>query len=86
MTFYGVENMKKAIAYVLIKAEPGHEHEVYYSLAKREIFMEIHPVVGEYSVVAKVVADDLDRIGYIVLAEMGKTEFVDSYETLMATA
>ena len=77
--------MGKSTAFVLIRAKPGHERDVYYSLAKRERFAEIHPVTGEYSIVAKIVTDDLERIGYIVLEEMGNIENVDSYETLMAT-
>lgn len=77
--------MGKSTAFVLIRAKPGHERDVYYSLARRERFKEIHPVTGEYSIVAKVVADDLERIGYIVLEEMGNIENVDSYQTLMAT-
>lgn len=78
--------MEKAIAFVLIKTKPGHEHEVYYSLAKRSKFAELHPVTGEYNLVAKVIADDLERIGYIVIEEMGKTENISSYETLVSTA
>ena len=77
--------MEKSTAFVLIRAKPGHERDVYYSLARRERFIEIHPVVGEFSVVAKIVADDLERIGYIILEEMGNIENVDSYQTLMAT-
>ena len=79
-------NMAKSTAFVLIRAKPGHEHEVYYSLARREKFAELHPVTGEYSMVAKVVADTVERIGYLVLEEMGQTENVDSYETLVSTA
>lgn len=78
--------MEKAKAFVLIRTTPGHENEVYYSLAKRGEFAELHPVTGEYSMVAKVVCDDLERVGYIVRDAIGKTEHVDRYETLIVVS
>ena len=38
--------MTMATAYVLIKTEPGHERDVYYNLASRRRFTELHPVTG----------------------------------------
>ena len=81
----GDENMEKAMAFVLIRTKPGHENAVYYTLAKRGEFNELHPVTGEYSMVAKVVTNDPERIGYIVRDAISKTEHVDSYETLIVT-
>lgn len=74
-----------ATAYVLIKTKPGHERDVYFSLAKRRRFAELHPVVGKYNLVAKVISDTIERIGYIVLEEISNTENVSSYETLNTT-
>ena len=75
--------MEKATAFVLIRTRPGHENAVYYTLAKLGEFTELHPVTGEYSMVAKVVTNDPERIGYIVRDAIGKTEHVDSYKTLL---
>jgi DNA-binding Lrp family transcriptional regulator len=77
--------MSMATAYVLIKAKPGHERDVYYSLAKRRRFAELHPVSGQYNLVAKVTSDSMERIGYIVLEEINNTDNVSSYETLNTT-
>ena len=74
-----------ATAYVLIKTRPGHERDVYYSLARRRRFAELHPVTGQYNLVAKVTSDSMESIGYIVLEEFNNTENVRSYETLNAT-
>lgn len=77
--------MTMATAYVLIKTEPGHERDVYYNLASRRRFTELHPVTGQYNLVAKVTSDSMERIGYIVLEEINNTANVSSYETLNTT-
>jgi DNA-binding Lrp family transcriptional regulator len=77
--------MFMATAYVLIRAKPGHERDVYYSLAKRRRFAELHPVSGQYNLIAKVTSDSMERIGYIVLEEINSTDNVSSYETLNTT-
>lgn len=77
--------MFMATAYVLIKTQPGHERDVYYSLARRRRFAELHPVTGHYNLVAKVTSESMESIGYIVLEEINNTENVSSYETLNTT-
>ena len=72
-----------AIAFVLIKTQPGHEHDVYYSLARQQAFAELHPVVGQYSLIVKVISESLEKIGYIVINQINKTENVSYTETLM---
>lgn len=74
-----------ATAYVLIKTRPGHERDVYYSLARRRRFAELHPVTGLYNLVAKVTSDSEESLGYIVLEEINNTENVSSYQTLNTT-
>jgi DNA-binding Lrp family transcriptional regulator len=77
--------MSMETAYVLIKAMPGHERDVYYSLARRRRFSELHPVSGQYNLVAKVTSDSPGRVGYIVLDEISRTEHISTYETVCAT-
>jgi DNA-binding Lrp family transcriptional regulator len=74
-----------ATAFVLIKTRPGHERDVYYSLARRRGFAELHPVMGQYNLIGKVTSDSIEDIGYIVLEEINSTENVSSYETLNTT-
>lgn len=77
--------MFMATAYVLIKTQPGHERDVYYSLARRRRFAEVHPVTGHYNLVVKVTSDSMESIGYIILEEINNTEHLSSYETLNTT-
>ena len=77
--------MFMATAYVLIKTQPGHERDVYYSLARRRRLAELHPVTGHYNLVAKVTSESMESVGYIVLEEINNTENVSSYETLNTT-
>ena len=74
-----------ATAYVLIKTKPGHERDVYYNLARRRRFAELHPVIGQYNLVAKVTSDSMERVGHIVIDELNRTDNVSSYETLNTT-
>ena len=48
-----------AIGFVLISAAPAHEHEVYNKLSKVPEIVELHPLFGEYDLIAKIKADDL---------------------------
>jgi DNA-binding Lrp family transcriptional regulator len=77
--------MFMATAYVLIKTQPGYERDVYYNLARRGRFSELHPVTGHYNLVAKVTSDSMESIGYIILEEINNTENLSSYETLNTT-
>ena len=42
-----------AIGFVLITAAPAHEHEVYNKLSKLQEIIELHPLFGEYDLIAK---------------------------------
>ena len=56
-----------AIGYILISAAPAHEHEVYKELSKVPEVVELHPLSGEYDLLAKIEADDFDNLGTIVV-------------------
>lgn len=73
-----------ATAFVLIKTRPGHEHDVYYSLTRRRRFNEIHPITGDNNFIATVTSENIERIEFIVLEELGDMENVDSYEILVS--
>ena len=56
-----------SICFVLIDTEPGRERAVYASLQKVAAVSEIHHLLGEYDLIAKVEATDLDAVGEIIL-------------------
>ena len=60
-----VRNM--AIGFVLVSTAPAKEHEVYNELMKVPEIVELHPLFGEYDLIAKIEADDFNRLGQIVV-------------------
>ena len=55
------------VAFVVIKAVPGQEHEVYKALQAVPGLVEIHPLFGEYDLITKVEGADLDALVRLVL-------------------
>jgi DNA-binding Lrp family transcriptional regulator len=45
---------KMTVGFVLIRVSPKHETEVFKSLSKLLEVVEIHPLFGEYDLIAKV--------------------------------
>ena len=73
-----------AIAFVLIRTLPGFERKVYYKLYElmgNGIF-EVHPVIGNYNLIAKIKAEDSEKLGYIVLNKINHIENINSTEML----
>lgn len=54
------------IAYVLISTEPGREQSVLKSIQKADGIVEIHPLFGEYDIMAKVEAEGISHLSEIV--------------------
>jgi DNA-binding Lrp family transcriptional regulator len=74
-----------AIAYLLIRTSPGHERDVFYSLRNIPGICEAHPVIGRYNIIAKIKADEFEKLGYVVVDKINHLEHIDSTETLTAT-
>jgi DNA-binding Lrp family transcriptional regulator len=55
------------IAFVLIHVSTLRESEVFNKLSKIPEVIEVHPLFGEYDIIAKVEAKDYDSIGEIVI-------------------
>ncbi|MBU4255998.1 MAG: Lrp/AsnC ligand binding domain-containing protein, partial [Candidatus Thermoplasmatota archaeon] len=47
-----------AIGFVLISTAPAKEHDVYNELLKVSEIVELHPLFGEYDLIAKIDAED----------------------------
>lgn len=74
-----------AIGFVLISAAPAHEHEVYNKLSKVQEIIELHPLFGEFDLIAKVKTDDFDKLGNIVVSKIRSVEGVIDTKTLTGT-
>ncbi len=74
-----------AMGFILISTAPAREHEVYSELLKIEEIVELHPLFGEYDLIAKVEAADFDELGKIVVDKIRAIEGVADTKTLTGT-
>jgi len=70
------------VGYVLITAAPSREHEVYNALSKIDEVVELTPLFGEFDMIAKIEAEDLNRMGVIVVDYIRSTPGVLDTKTL----
>ena len=71
-----------AIGFVLINAAPAHEHEVYTKISKTSEVVEVHPLFGEFDLIAKIDAEDFEKLGEIVLNKIRSIKGVIDTKTL----
>ena len=74
-----------AISFVLINAAPAHEHEIHHKLSKIQEIIELHPLFGEYDLIAKIEADSFENIGDIVVNKIRVIEGIIDTKTLAGT-
>ena len=74
-----------AVSFVLINAAPTHEHEIYQKLSKIPVIIELHPVFGEYDLIAKIEAASFENIGDIVVNKIRAIEGIIDTKTLAGT-
>lgn len=73
------------IGFVFIITEPLHAHEAYNKLLKVEEILELHPLFGEYDLIAKVEVEDFESIGEIVIEKIRSIEGIVDTWTLTGT-
>jgi DNA-binding Lrp family transcriptional regulator len=71
-----------AIGFVLINVAPAHEHEVYNKLSKIPQIVELHPLFGEYDLIAKIDANDFEDLGTIIVNKIRSITGVLDTKTL----
>ena len=71
-----------AIGFVLISTAPAKEHDVYNILLDVPEVVELHPLFGEYDLIAKVEADDFNKLGQIVVDKVRSIAGVIDTKTL----
>ena len=74
-----------AIGFVLITIAPALEHDVYTKLSKVPEIIELHPLFGEYDLLAKIEADDFESLGVIVVNKIRSIEGILDTKTLTGT-
>jgi DNA-binding Lrp family transcriptional regulator len=73
---------KVAIGFVLIHISPAHEYEVFNKLSKLKEVIELHPLFGEYDLIAKIEAIDYESIGQIIIHKIKTIEGIIDTKTL----
>ena len=71
-----------ALGYVLIIVAPAHEREVYNKLSKIPEIIELLPLFGEYDFIAKIEAEDFEKLGEVVVSKIRSIEGVVDTKTL----
>ena len=74
-----------AIGFALITIAPTHEHDVSAKLSKVPEIIELHPLFGEYDLLAKIEADDFESLGVIVVNKIRSIEGIRDTKTLTGT-
>ena len=71
-----------SIGFILIKAAPALEHEVYNKLLKVQQIIELQPLFGEYDLIAEIEAEDFEKLGEIVIDKIRSVKGVIDTKTL----
>jgi len=61
---------------------PMHEYEVFNKLSKLHEIIEVHPLFGEYDLIAKIEAEDYESIGQIIINKIKTIEGIIDTTTL----
>jgi len=70
------------IGFILIKAAPALEHEVYNRLLNVREIIDLEPLFGEYDLIAKIEAENIDEIGKIIINNIRSVRGVIDTKTL----
>ncbi len=72
-----------AIGYILITTKPSKEMVVYNQLKEMPEVEEVHPLFGEYDIIAKLKGENADTIGQMVVEKVREIEGILETKTLM---
>jgi DNA-binding Lrp family transcriptional regulator len=73
-----------AIGYVLITTRPTKEVTVYNTLKNFSEVSEIHPLFGEYDIIAKINTPDTNDVGHLVTDKIRSIEGIKDTKTLIS--
>jgi DNA-binding Lrp family transcriptional regulator len=70
------------IGFVLMHVSPLHENEVFNTLSKVPEVIDLHPLFGEYDLIAKIEAKDYEGIGEIIIHKIKTIDGITDTKTL----
>jgi DNA-binding Lrp family transcriptional regulator len=70
------------IGFVLMHISPLHEYEVFNKISKLHEVIEVHPLFGEYDLIAKIEAEDYESIGQIIIDKIKTIDGIMDTKTL----
>jgi DNA-binding Lrp family transcriptional regulator len=70
------------IGFVLMHVLPLHEYEVFNNLSKLKEVIELHPLFGEYDLIARIEAEDYESIGEIIIHKIKTIDGITDTKTL----
>jgi len=70
------------IGFVLMHVSTLHEYEVFNKLSKIPEVIEVHPLFGEYDLIAKIEAKDYESIGQIIIHKIKTIDGITDTTTL----
>jgi DNA-binding Lrp family transcriptional regulator len=70
------------IAFVLITTKPGSEKDIYTELKSYKEIIELYPLFGEYDLIVRLEANDMDTIGKLVVEKIRSLDGVLETKTL----
>jgi len=73
---------KMAVGFVLINVSPGSEKKVFDMMIKWDEIEELHPLFGDYDLIAKVLAPDYETLSDIVVNKIRSIKGVTETKTL----
>ncbi len=71
-----------AVGFVLINVSPGSEKKVFDMMIKWDEIEELHPLFGDYDLIAKVTAPDYETLSDIVVNKIRSIKGVTETKTL----
>jgi DNA-binding Lrp family transcriptional regulator len=74
-----------AIGFALLSISPLHEKTVYEKLRQIPEIIEVHPLFGEFDILVKIEARDIDSIGNIVINKIRSVQGIVDTKTLIGT-
>jgi DNA-binding Lrp family transcriptional regulator len=74
-----------SICFVLIKIAPKLEKEAYGKLSDLPEIIELHPLFGSYDCIAKIKAENSDKLGNFIVSNIRTIDGITSTKTLTGT-
>jgi DNA-binding Lrp family transcriptional regulator len=71
-----------SVAFVLVRIIPGKEHEVFNRISLLKYVTEVHPLVGEFDMIARIDTKDMSEIGKLVIQDIRTISGVVDTRTL----